>query len=262
MSNELDTNVQSFDCSTIDVNLDSDVKLNIVEKFPSLAKDETARIALIAFDANANNSPLLRMSQAFWVEINENNKFSFAAPSNKELLAKVVRRYGEPKIRFTTIVLRYLTDKNGVLIKNADGTCNFNYYVWQLGTDKWQSLKTMHQEWNLYGRDILMKWDGKSDIKFQNMTLQPAQDCAWKHHPEANAIMEQGRALYEQSMARYIPKEIPEDELVIKLGWADAPVSNNPVNPFEGNATPQAQLTQQAGTTTPENPFNKIVKPS
>lgn len=249
-----------FSSAAIDVNLDSDVKLNLIEKFPNLAKDERARISLIAFDAQNNNSPLLKLSQYYYVEMGEDNKFSFAAPKNKDLLAKIVRKYGEPKIRFATVVLRYLTNKDGSLIKNQDGTCNFSFYVWLLGTDKWQALKSMHQEWNLFGRDMVMQLDGKSDIKYQNVILQPAQDCAWKNHPDAAAIMEQGRAFYDSAIMRYLARELPDDELIIKLGWADAPPTANPVNPFNNN--PQQQIAQQAGVTTAENPFNKIVKPS
>jgi hypothetical protein len=251
-----------FSMAAIDVTLDCDLKLNTIEKFPNLAKDEIARISLIAFDDK--DSPLLKYSQYFWVEINDNNKFYAAAPDNKELLAKIIRQYGEPKVRFATVVVRYVTDKNGIIIKNADGSCNFNYYVWLIGTDKWDALKSMHSEWNLFGRDIIVKLDGKSDIKFQNVILQPAQDCAWKNHPEASAIKEQGRALYETSIMKFLAKKFTDEELSIKLGWGEAPATTNPVNPFnqlpQGN-TPQAQITQQAGTTQ-ENPFSKIVKPS
>lgn len=247
--------------AAIDVNLDTDVKLNLIDKFPSLAKDETARISLIAFDTAENkNSPLLKLSQSYYVEVGE-NKVSFAAPKNKEMLAKVISKYGEPKIRFATIVLRYHTDKNGTLIKNNEGLCDFNYYVWVIGPDKWQTLKSMHQEWNLFQRDMLIKWDGKSDIKYQNLTIQPAQDCYWKHHPQAQAIMEQGKALYNQSIFRFLAKEIPDEELVIKLGWESAPPAVNPGNPF--NKSPQAQLEHQASAPKEgSNPFNKIVKPA
>lgn len=246
--------------STIDVNLDSEVKINLLEKFPNLAKDETARISLIAFDTEENKrSPLLKLSQYYYVELSENNKFSFAAPKNKELLTKIVAKMGEPRIRFATIVLRYHTDKNGIVLKDAEGLCNFNYYAWLIGSDKWQALKTMHQEWNLFGRDILIKWDGKSDIKYQNLTLQPAQECHWKNHPQAQAIMEQGKALYKSSIMRFLAKDIPDDELAIKLGFESAPIPPNPGNPFN-TASPQAQLAQQSGVST--NPFSKIVKPS
>jgi len=251
-----------FSAAAIDVTFDSDIKLNTIEKFPNLAKDETARIALISF--NDDDTPLLKFSQYFWIEINENNRFYAAAPDNQELLAKVIRQYGEPKIRFATVVLRYQTDKNGTIQKNPDGTFNYTYYVWLLGQDKWEALKSMHHEWNLYGRDILMKLDGKTDIKFQNVVLQPAQDGAWKTLPDAQAVKERGRALYETSVMKFLARKYTDEELTIKLGWADAPAATNPVNPFAQvpQSSPQAQITQQAGTTAPDNPFNKIVKPS
>lgn len=260
MSENLLTAMES---SAIDVNLDTEVKLNLLEKFPNLAKDETARISLIAFDTTENkNSPLLKLSQYYYVEISENNKFSFAAPKNKEMLAKIVAKFGEPKVRFATIVLRYHTDKNGIIIRNAEGLCDFNYYAWLIGSDKWQALKAMHQEWNLFGRDIIIKWDGKSDIKYQNLTLQPAQECHWKNHPQAQSIMEQGKALYNSSIMRFLAKDIPDAELAIKLGWESAPPPINPGNPFN-NSSPQAQITQQAGVPSEgANPFSKIVKPS
>ena len=247
--------------ASMDVNLDTDVKLNMLEKFPNLAKDETARISMIVFDTNENkNAPMLKLSQFYYVEISENNKFSFAAPRQKEMLAKVVAKMGEPKIRFGTIIVRYHTDKNGNIIKNSEGNVDFNYYVWLIGPDKWQALKGMHQEWNLFQRDLIVKWDGKSDIKFQNLTMQPAQDCHWKHHPQAQAISEQGLAFYKQSLTKFLAKEYTPAELAIKLGWESAPPPPNPGNPF--NTSPQAQLTQQAGTPAADNPFTKIVKPA
>lgn len=251
--------------SLMDVNLDTDVKICLLEKFPSLAKDETARISLIAFDLESKKfSPLLKFSQYYFVELSETNKLSFAAPdaeTSKDMLARVVKEFGEPKIRFGTIILRYHTDKNGVILKNADGNISYTFYAWLIGTDKWTTLRGLHQEWNLFGRDLLVKWDAKSDIKFQNLTIQPAQDCYWKHLPEANDLISQGRALYSSSLSRYLARVYDDKELAIKLGWEIPPVAANAANPFL--AGPQAQITQQAGVTSEAvSPFSKIVKPA
>jgi hypothetical protein len=116
---------------------------------------------------------------------------------------------------------------------------------------------------------VIVCLDGKSDIKFQNMTMQPAQDCLWKHLPDAAAIAEQGLSLYQSALKKYLPNTIPTEELAIKLGWDTATTTPNAVNPFQqpqiaapaGN-TPQAQVADQTGSATAESPFNKLVKPA
>lgn len=247
-------------CAAIDINLDSDVKFNLLEKFPNLSKDEKARISLVAFDTAENkNAPMFKLSQFYYIEIDKDNSVSFAAPKSKEFLSKLIAKYGEPKVRLVTIVVRYVTDKHGTIVKNAQGHCDFTFYAWLISPDKFQALKTMHNEWNLYKRDMIIALDAKSDPKFQNLVLQPAQECAWDKHPDAASVVEQARAFYAQTMLKYIPKELTEEEIAIKLGWdVGAPVANA-ANPF-GN--PQQQITAQAGVATEANPFSQIVKPS
>ncbi len=231
--------------SSLDVTLDSEVKLNVIDKLPEMNKDECSRIALIAFDDN--NAPLIKMSQQYYVDMGNGTKLMFLAPENKELLAKIIARFGEPKVRFATIVLRYNTDKRGAVL-NQDTS----FHVWQFGTDKWPDLKNMHQKWNLFNHDIAIQC---KDPQFQKLNMVPEPDCYWQKLPYAKDIMAQARSLYETALKKFIARKIPDNELEIKLGFKEAPPASPSVNPF----SPQGQTAAQVNNT-PANPFAAFVK--
>ena len=73
-----------------EIDLDTDIQLNELEKFPDLKKDEVTRIAFLLF--NEKGSPRLKVSQTFF---SEEHKCAFVAPTHNKDLFHGVWRSGE-----------------------------------------------------------------------------------------------------------------------------------------------------------------------
>ena len=237
----------------LDVTLDTEVKLNLIDKFPDLGKEEGARLALISFDEK--QSPLIKMCQYLFVEISNNNKLGFQIPKDPQMVAKIIAKFGgEPKFKFGTIVLKYFTDKNGTVMQNAQGTFDYTLHVLTFGSDKWPDLQQNHKKWNLFNHDLSVKC---KDPTFQKWSIIPEPDCFWKSLPNANEILEEAKNHYNNSLKKFLPRDLSDQELNVKLGFIQAPAQQS-FNPFN----PQAQLAGQVGAAAPANPFSAFVKPT
>ncbi|MFA5071060.1 MAG: hypothetical protein WC511_01665 [Candidatus Pacearchaeota archaeon] len=237
------------------VSLDDDIKLKILEKFPELRKEENARIALMVF--NEKGSPNLQMAYHFYKELSKDEKFGFKAPANKELLNRIMQLLGEPKLRFGTIALKYYTDPAGRILQNALGTFDYSLYAFTFSTDKYPVLKQMQQKWGLANHDIAVTC---KDADFQKWNMVPEPDCYWKGHPNAAEIYQEAQTLFETSLKKYMPREVPDNEIEVKLGFKkpDVATSVNPNMPF----SPQGQLMQQVGGTAHNAAFAGFVIPT
>jgi hypothetical protein len=226
----------------LDISFNDDINISTLDKFPSLQKGEVARFSIVSF--NANNDPRVKMSQYFF---DNENKFGFLAPVNKEMLAKCIAKLGEPKLKFGTIVVKYTTDRLGNVLGNPPG---ITYYAWLFAQDKFKPMKALHKEWNLFGRDLIVTCE---DAQYQKFVIAPAQDCVWMHLPNKDEILQTGTLLYENQIGKFFNREIPDAELNIKLGFVSAPALATAASPFAAKALPPAA--NQA------NAFSTLVKP-
>jgi len=92
-------------------------------------------------------------------------------------------KFGAPKRRIGTFVLQYKTDKQGNLFKGPDGkpVVDFEVKEWKFSEDKYRTLASIHEEFNLCAHDIRIEC---TDAGFQKMTFTPTNGKAlWQRDP-------------------------------------------------------------------------------
>lgn len=219
-----------------EVSLDDDVAMSALDKLPKLANQEVCRLAFVLFDHK--NAPKLKMAETFYTEIGT-SKIYFSAPKhNPELMKACVARFGEPRRRFGTIILRYDTDKNGQLMPNA----GYRLFAYMFDKTKFGEFKTQHGEWGLHQHDLILTC---TEANFQKTTLAVARECFFRANPQlVNDVTAQAQALYDQYLNRYMGSPRTDAEIVQILngvvpqrqqggGQAQLPSGGaNGVNPF------------------------------
>jgi len=232
----------------MNLTFDDDIKINTLDKLPKLKKEETSRIGFLLFDAN--NSPLIKMSYYFYDDV---ARKLFLAPKDKNLLAKVVSKLGEPKIRFGTPVIRYQTDQYG----NLPEQWSYSIHAFIFSTDKFPILKALHKEWGLQGHDILMTC---TEPEFQKLAMNVARESLWRTLPQEylEDIHTKATEAYEKHINRMMGRPMKDEEILALLGLAGPPAAaagQGVVNPFPaGNANqPAERMAGQVGTGTPAN---------
>jgi hypothetical protein len=212
-----------------EISLEDNIDLGNLEKFPKLAKDETARIAFCCFDGKG--APRIRMAQVFYIE---SLKKSFVAPENPQLLAECVKLLGEPKIRFGTVIAKYQTDKAGNVLSP-----DLEHLAFVFGTDKFPILKSLHKEWSLSTRDITLQC---TEADFQKISFLPCNESLMGANPEFKAAaIAKANDLFEKHLEKRICRKLPDNEIVVIL---------NQLRSVEGSASAAAQFAS-AGN----NPF-------
>ena len=132
-----------------------------LKRFPSMNEAEKALIAFIAIDDQGN--PRARNTQIHWLSVKngdaQNIMIQAPDPKKNPKLAKAcVQAFGEPKIRFATLIFRYATDPNGrFLSKKVEG----QIYSYAFGIDKWELFQQMHLSWGLGTKDVVLVCTGK-----------------------------------------------------------------------------------------------------
>lgn len=185
-----------------EVSFDTDVKFNKLDKFGQMKKDETCRILFLL--PNEQGAPRLRMSHIFYDAV---TKRSYLAPENPMYLQKFAEMFGEPKVRFGTVVGVYHTDLQGNPL-SAD--VKLQAYVF--GQDKFPDLKNLHKNWNLMTRDVLMTCKEES---FQKVTFQPTPDRLIAAAPQAEQeLRERAEVLFGKPLEPLLGRKLTEAEIV------------------------------------------------
>lgn len=227
--------IEASDISGIaDIDFDTQVKIDAVERMPSMKKNEVIRIAFPLF--NAKGSPAVKVAQVYYVE---EHKISFLAPvHDKELLQRCVEKWGEPTLRFATVLAQYGTDFNGDVPVSGEWT----HQLWgfRFGKDKFPEFQTIHRNWNLSKVDVMMKCE---DEKYQKAIIQPVPECLFrKDEARAKKIIEDAHKLY-QALDWMLGVKRSDDEIRAFLGeLQEAPT----VNPFSKKN--QNPMKDQVGT--------------
>lgn len=214
---------------TTEVSFDSDIKFNKLDKFAKMKKDEVARIAFLL--ADANNQPRLRMSHVFY---DDATKRSYLAPEDKAIYAKFMEKFGEPKIRFATIVAVYHTDLQGNPLSQS-----IRLQAFVFGQDKFPDLKQLHKNWNLLSRDLMIQCKEEA---FQKMTYSPTPDSWLGALPQ---LLSEKRAealeLFGKPLDFFLGRKLNQNEIAALLGMAGAPMQGGApaYNPFGAPAAGQ-----------------------
>lgn len=94
-------------------------------------------------------------------------------------------KLGPSKQRFACLVIKYRTNKDGTLKKDAgDGKIPFGFEVleWVFTAKKFNQLKALHSEWDLKTIDI--KISCGDNEAFQDLTFTPCRESLWRSKPE------------------------------------------------------------------------------
>lgn len=132
-------------------------------------KNHTDRISLVWFYKDDQGN--YRMGEG------DTPKFKMAlyhyAPGLGYIASKgeyTTQKFGPPKRRIGTILVRYTTDRNGSLKKDSEGKhiLDFEVLEWQFGEDKYRLLATIHEEFPLTTHDIKATC---TDDQFQKLSF-------------------------------------------------------------------------------------------
>jgi len=239
----------------MDVTLDDDIKLNELDKYPKMKKDDVDRMALILF--SSTGSPMIKMSHYFYDDV---SKTLFLAPKNKQLLEGCVNSFGDPKIRFATPVIRYNTDQFGTL----SDPLGYKIYAFVFSSDKFPTLKTLHREWGLQNHDILITCKGAD---YQKMDMQPAKEVIFRQNAEfSQQVTDAAELAYTKHLNRYMGRAIPDAEVakILQAGqlMGSTPNPDNPfVNSQPAGASPAEKIAPAVGAQgTTGGGFDHLIK--
>lgn len=120
-----------------------------------------------------------------------------------------------PKLRFSVVVAVYDTKKDGIIKTKDPKELEFELQVWAFGEDKFQSLRTKHEEWDLTQHDLLitctdeqfqkLEIDVMKSTLTQNDQLKPRVDAAWA-------------ACSFKDTTKFLGRSLPEAEIIVKCG--------------------------------------------
>lgn len=153
-------------------------------------KNHTDRIAMVYFYKDEEGN--------YRMEEGDTPKFKMAnyhyAPGLGYIAAKgeyTTQKFGPPKRRIGTFVLKYTTDRNGSLKKGSDGKpiLDFEVLEWQFGEDKYRLLATIHDEFPLTTHDIKVTC---TDDQYQKLSFTACNGKAlWQRSDKLrNQILE------------------------------------------------------------------------
>lgn len=237
-----------------EVDFDSDVKSNSLDRFQKMKKDERTRISPAIF--NEKGGPRFKSVQTFSFGWNTPGAqgVSFIAPKDPELLRQLTEKFGQPKLRLGTIIVHYDTDPMGNMLPNG----GYKLEAFTIGVDKFNLLKARHGEWPLTQHDLVVTC---TEPAYQKLDFQPARECLWRAAPDAvkGEITSRAQMLYDSYLDRMMGFVRSDDELRYLLQYGQFPASANAVptgptaapagaavNPFAPQPTPQT-IAEQAG---------------
>lgn len=181
-------------------------------------KNQTDRIAFVWVYRDANGNPCLGEK--------DTPKFKMVnyhyVPSLGYIMAKgdfTTQRFGPPKRRIGTFVLKYKTDRQGTLLKDANGSpqIDFDILEWQLGEDKYRLLASIHEEFPLCGHDLKVTC---TDEQFQKLSFAPcAGQAIWQRNEAVrNRVLER---VAEMERFMSLCRDMSIEEIKQKLNEAE-----------------------------------------
>lgn len=198
-------NQQPTTNAPVEISIEDDVQINQLEKLPKMRKDEVMRICFLS--RSAKGSVGFHQSLAFWIE---EKRLGFLAPqSNLELMKKLIEAYGEPKMRFVTVVGKYDTDDLGNI-----RSPNMKLFAYVCGTDKFPTIKALNAQWDLKSRDVLITC---AEPTYQKQTFMPAPEMMLASAPAFFAETQQkAQFLFNTAAAFYCGRKMTDAQIMEK----------------------------------------------
>jgi hypothetical protein len=131
--------------------------------------------------------------------------------------AECCKRLGSNNLTFGVLVVRYITDKQGTLVRPF---LMPELRLWRMGVDKYLQLKAIDKEWPLADHDLTANC---SDEKYQKMTLGAVRQCIYKlpdFPPEIKTQFEQWADTSLPKLPREMGKTMTDAEILAALGQA------------------------------------------
>lgn len=130
--------------------------------------------------------------------------------------AKCCKMLGQgPKLRFSVVVAVFDTKKDGTIKTKNPEELDFEFQVWTFGEDKFQSLRTKHEEWDLTQHDLLITCNDEQYQKIEidvmkstltlNKQLKPRVDAGWA-------------ACTFKDTQKFLGRNLSEAEVIVKCG--------------------------------------------
>jgi len=105
------------------------------------------------------------------VHYNENTG-TFLCLSTPEEKADCCKKLGDPGLRFGTIVVQYLTEKNGTLKKPG----GYDLKFWFFSDKKFDKLRSVNSEYSLAEKDLKISCTNE---EFQHLDMMPCKEAIW-----------------------------------------------------------------------------------
>jgi hypothetical protein len=127
-------------------------------------------------------------------------------------------KLGPAKTRLACLVVKYKTNKDGSLKQTPGAAIPFDYEVleWVFTETKYNSLKSLHNEWNLKEHDIMVSLKGTE--QYQDLEFTPCKESVWQSKPEwKEAVFSESEAV-RANLKRSLGQEMTTDEIKELLG--------------------------------------------
>jgi len=174
-------------------------------------ENQTDRIALVWFFKNEDGS--YQMSE------NDTPRFAKSSCHYADGLGYIepvgeytVQKYGAPKIRLGTYLVKYRTDRSGKPQDKGDGL-EWEIMEWQFGPRKFEDLAAIHEEFPLSFHDLKVNCNGE---QYQKLTFTAcAGEALWRRNEKVrkeilDAIVNHGTI--------QLARQVSIDEIKSKLG--------------------------------------------
>lgn len=141
---------------------------------------------------------------------------------NQEILIRegeCCRRLGKNNLRFGALVLRYITDKAGVILKPFVMP---EVRLWKFGVDKFTDLRSINTDFPLQNFDLAVTC---TDEKYQKLTISAKRESIYLM-PDFPAELKQQFESWAEASLPKVPRElgrqISDADLLKELGAASA----------------------------------------
>lgn len=132
-------------------------------------------------------------------------------------------RFGEPSLRFATVVGQYRTDKFGKIQQPFnESSVMVKFFIF--GVKKYDLLRKANEEFPLDKHDLLVSCQ---EDKFQQLGFQSCKEAAWKLKPEVQKAV----AAQVEKLANYLEGQLGQkltaEQIKEKLGETDTEVASD-----------------------------------
>jgi hypothetical protein len=109
-------------------------------------------------------------------------------------------KLGSPKYRIGCVLIKYSTDKSGVLNKPLD----YTIYPWLFSEPNFLKLKTLNNEFPLTTHDVTISC---SNEEYQHLDITPCKESVWHMREELTAkVLEDAKPVWD-----YVKKSLASD---------------------------------------------------